>query len=203
MDPIAAIVVTLSLLLLFILALVLGSRALRRRRRDRREAYAAAATARGWTYEERGGGLTNMFTGKPFRRGATRRPAALDVVSGMPGGRRAVGFRYRYTRGTNPDTMADIYTWYTVCALELRHAGRAEPGGPSGPLSFTVDHGHELVRRVMRSRRVKWRVDGDWLLCVERGTRAGIDEILARIELLSAIADGRAGTVHAAPAGRA
>src|SRR5690348_4000095 len=66
MDPIAAIVVTLSLLLLFILALILGSRALRKRRRARREAYAAAATARGWTYEERGAGLTNMFTGKPF-----------------------------------------------------------------------------------------------------------------------------------------
>src|SRR5690348_13072711 len=117
MSPVASIVVTLVLLALFIAALVLGSRLMRARARAQRLRFAAAAAARGWSYAERDGRTANAFGAKPFRRGVRRRPQALDVVSGTIYGLPAVAFRYRYTRGTNPDNLADVYSWFTVCAV--------------------------------------------------------------------------------------
>lgn len=192
MNPIAAIVVTLALLLVFIAVLVGLSVRARRRRSSRRAALAAEAAARGWAYEARSGRAANAFGSTPFRRGRRhRRSEALEVVSGLLGGHRAVAFFYRYSRGTNPDNLSDVWVWYTVCAVELP----AELG-PVAPerKSLQIDRGNPMARQVMR-RRTTWVVDGNWLLCWERGAGAQAAEIFARLALLAAIVDGQAGRV--------
>lgn len=193
MSPIAVIVVALVLLLLFIAALVFASRMIAKGKTDRRRAFIDAAAARGWTYEARNGGLAKAFGAKPFRKGVKRRPQALDVVSGMLHGCHAVGFRYRYTRGTNPDNLSDVYSWYTICAVQLpAELGSVDPARKT----FTVDRGHEMVRQIMLARRrVTWCVDGNWLMCWDRRQNVGSDEVFARLELLVAIIDGRAGQI--------
>ncbi len=60
--------------------------------------------------------------------------------------------------------------------------------------SFEVDRANPMVRQVMR-RRTKWVVDGNWLLCWERGSGAQAAEIFARLTLLAAIVDGQVGRV--------
>lgn len=192
MSPITTIVVTLVLLVLFIAVLVGVSIRARRRRSSRRAALAAEATARGWMYEERHSGVARAFGSTPFRRGRRRRRAeALDAVSGVLGGHRAVAFFYRYSLGTNPDNLSETWRWYTVCAVELpAELGSVAPERKS----FEVHRDNPMARQVMR-RRIKWVVDGNWLLCWEPGAGAQTAEIFARLALLASIVDGQAGRV--------
>lgn len=194
MRPIAGIVITLVLLVLFIVALILKSRAVRNHRQAGRQRYAEEAVARGWRYDPVDNSLATAFTVKPFRRGATRRDKAQDAVSGILHGHHAVGFRYRYVRGTNPDNLSDVYSWFTVCAVRLP----AEMEGvPPDRKSFAVDRDNDMVRRVMlRRRRSHWCIDGNWLMCWERGANLPLEVVLDRLELLSAIIDGHAGRIN-------
>lgn len=194
MDPIAAIVLTLVLLFLFIASLIVVSQLARRRKKAKRQAFADAAAARGWAYEARGSGLVYAFTAKPFRRGAKRKPDALDVVSGSLSGRGALAFHYRYSRGTNPDNLSEVYSWFTVCAVQLPDELSSVPAERK---SFTVDRGNALVKLVMR-RRLTWCVDGNWLMCWERGVASPIEELFVRLDVLAAIVDGRVGGIQVA-----
>jgi hypothetical protein len=194
MDPSLATALTLGLLALFIGALVVGSQLRRRSKHEFRRAWADAATARGWSFTERDDRLTQAFSSKPFRRGASRHPQALDVIAGAIHGRPAVAFRYRYTRGTNPDNLADIYSWFTVCAVGL-------PGElaaiPQQRRSFTIDRSDKAVRQVARARGTTWCLDGNSLVCWQRGESVSFDVVLARLEVLAAVVDGQAGRITA------
>jgi hypothetical protein len=187
MGPIAGIVVTLVLLALFIAMLIFVSQRSKRTAKDRRQAFGVAAAARGWAFETEAGGLSGTFASKPFHKGAKRHPHALDVMSGRLDGHPAVAFHYRYTLRPDPDTLADNYAWYTICAVQL------PPGPPR--VSLTVDRRSPIVRPVLR-RGLTWAIDGNWLTCWESGTRASPDEAFARLEALVAIIDGRAGQIH-------
>jgi hypothetical protein len=192
MNPIAVIVLTLVLLALFIATLIATAQMIKRQKKARRRAFAAAAAEKGWLYEESSVAWANAFGIKPFRKGAGRHARALDVVSGTVYGHRAVGLRYRYTRGTNPDNLSDIYSWYTVCGVEL--PPDLESVDPERK-TFAVDRGNQLVRRVMRKRRVTWCIDGNWLVCWERGENARPEVVFDRLQLLAAIVEGQAGRV--------
>jgi hypothetical protein len=192
MNPIAAIVVTLVLLALFIGLLIGLSLRARRRRSNRRLALAAEAATRGWAYEARHSGVANAFGSKPFRRGRRRRhEEAMEAVSGLLGAHRAVAFLYRYSAGTNPENLSQNWVWFTVCAVQLPpELGQVPPERKS----FQVDRGNPMVRQVMRGR-IRWLVDGNWLLCWQRGANVSAAEIFARLTLLAAIVDGQAGRV--------
>jgi hypothetical protein len=189
MNPILGIVLTLSLLAIFIASLIAFAWVRRRNRRSRRAGFAAAAASRGWHYEERNGAWSSAFGVKPFLKAVGKSPTALDVVSGTVYGHRAVAFRLRYTKGHNPDTLTDIYGFYSICAVEL-------PPTMASATSFAVDRKHALVKRVMLGhRRATWTLDGSWLVCWEPGESITADTAFDRLHLLAAIVEGQVGRI--------
>jgi len=194
MDPSLATALTLALLAVFIGALVVGSQLRRRRKHEFRRAWADAATAHGWSYSESDDRLTHTFNSKPFHRGKSRHPRALDVIAGAINGRPAVAFRYRYTRGTDPDNLADIYSWFTICAVGLPDELAAIP---QQRRSFTIDRSDKSFRQLARARGTTWCLDGNSLVCWQRGANVPFDVALARLELLAAVVNGQAGRITA------
>jgi hypothetical protein len=189
MNPILAIVLTLSLLAIFIASLIAIALVRRSRRRSRRVGFAAAAAARGWNYEERNGAWSSAFGVKPFLKAVGKLPTALDVVSGTVYGHRAVAFRLQFTKGHNPDTLTDIYGYYSICAVEL-------PASMAAAKSFAVDRKHPLVKRVMLAhRRATWTLDNNWLVCWEPGENITADTAFDRLHLAAAIVEGQVGRI--------
>jgi hypothetical protein len=190
MSPIAGIVVTLSLLAMFIVGLIVGSYLLRRRRRRIRQQWADEARARGWSYVDRDGYMANAFGGKPFRRGVTRSPEAVDVISGRINDHPVVAFRYRYVKGTDPDNLSAIHAGFTICAVRLPdHVNTV----PVEQRSLRLD---PVAKRALRGSR--YRLEGSYLLCWERGTTTRVQVAFARLDAMATAIDGRDGRVTAA-----